>query len=77
MTYPDLVPATSGFTGWFFIDVFKRGILMGKRTRSHQKLRFSIQDILEKSRRGDPLFIRISMMALVPKSRMIIILFAG
>ena len=34
MTYPDLVPAISGFTELFFIEVFVIGILFGRRARS-------------------------------------------
>ena len=33
MTYPDLVPAISGFIEWFFIEVFVPGILFGGRAR--------------------------------------------
>jgi hypothetical protein len=51
MTYPDLVPVISGFTEWFFIDVFVLVVLSGRRSGVAWNIRSSIQEILEKSRR--------------------------
>jgi hypothetical protein len=51
MTYPDLVPAISGFTELFFIEVFVLGILFGGRARSRGEIRSCIQEMLENSRK--------------------------
>jgi hypothetical protein len=56
MTYPDLVPAISGFTEWFFIEVFVFIVLSGRRTWSQREIRSSIQEGFLRTTGGEILY---------------------